>query len=79
MKKIAMIGTGAYGLGVSISLLKKNESVSMWVENEDKAKFLNNNKKHANILPNIEIPANITFSNDLDEVIKGTNIVFIEE
>ncbi len=77
MKKIAMIGTGAYGLGVSISLLKKNESVSMWVENEDKAKFLNNNKKHANILPNIEIPANITFSNDLDEVIKGTNIVFI--
>ena len=77
MKKIALIGTGAYGLGVSISLLKKNESVSMWVENEDKAKFLNNNKKHANILPNIEIPANITFSNDLDEVIKGTNIVFI--
>lgn len=77
MKKIAMIGTGAYGLGVSISLLKKNESVIMWVENEDKAKFLNNNKKHANILPNIEIPANITFSNDLDEVIKGTNIVFI--
>lgn len=77
MKKIAMIGTGAYGLGVSISLLKKNESVSMWVENEDKAKFLNNNKKIANILPNIEIPANITFSNDLDEVIKGTNIVFI--
>lgn len=77
MKKIAMIGTGAYGLGVSISLLKKNESVSMWVENEEKAKFLNNNKKNANILPNIEIPANITFSNDLDEVIKGTNIVFI--
>ena len=77
MKKIAMIGTGAYGLGVSISLLKKNESVSMWVENEDKAKFLNNNKKHANILPNVEIPTNITFSNDLNEVIKGTNIVFI--
>lgn len=77
MKKIAMIGTGAYGLGVSISLLKKNESVSMWVENEEKAKFLNNNKKNANILPNIEIPANITFSNDLDEIIKGTNIVFI--
>lgn len=77
MKKIAMIGTGAYGLGVSISLLKKNESVSMWVENEDKAKFLNNNKKHANILHNIEIPTNITFSNDLNEVIKGTNIVFI--
>ena len=77
MKKIAMIGTGAYGLGVSISLLKKNESVSMWAENEEKAKFLNNNKKNANILPNIEIPANITFSNDLDEIIKGTNIVFI--
>lgn len=77
MKKIAMIGTGAYGLGVSISLLKNNESVSMWVESEKRAEFLNKNKKNANILPNIEIPENITFSNDLNEVIKGTNIIFI--
>lgn len=77
MKKIAMIGTGAYGLGVSISLLKKNESVSMWVESKERAEFLNKNKKNANILPNIEIPTNVTFSNDLNEVMKGTNIVFI--
>lgn len=77
MKKIAMIGTGAYGLGVSISLLKKNESVSMWVESKERAEFLNKNKKNANILPNVEIPTNIIFSNDLNEVIKGTNIVFI--
>ena len=77
MKKIAMIGTGAYGLGVSISLLKKNESVSMWVESKERAEILNKNKKNANILPNIEIPTNVTFSNDLNEVMKGTNIVFI--
>ena len=77
MKKIAMIGTGAYGLGVSISLLKKNENVTMWVESEERANFLNKNKKNANILPNIEIPENITFTNDLNETIKGTNIVFI--
>ncbi len=77
MKKIAMIGTGAYGLGVSIALLKKNESITMWVESEERAKFLNNNKKNANILPNIEIPENITFTNDLNEVISNTNIVFI--
>ena len=70
MKKIAMIGTGAYGLGVSIALLKKNESITMWVENEEKAKLLNNNKKNANILPNIEIPETIIFTNDLNEVIK---------
>ena len=77
MKKIAMIGTGAYGLGVSIALLKKNESITMWVESKERAKFLNNNKKNANILPNIEIPKNITFTNDLNEVISNTNIVFI--
>lgn len=77
MKKIAMIGTGAYGLGISIALLKKNESITMWVESEEKAKFLNNNKKNANILPNIEIPENIIFTNDLNEVISNTNIVFI--
>lgn len=77
MKKIAMIGTGAYGLGVSLSLLKKNDNITMWVESEDKAKFLNKNKKNANILPNIEIPDNITFTNNLNDTINNTNIVFI--
>lgn len=77
MKSISIIGTGAYGLSVAISLLKKCNKVKMWVESEERAKFLNENKKNSGILPNVEIPDNIEFSNDYEYVLKDTKIVFI--
>jgi len=77
MKSISIIGTGAYGLSIAISLLKKCKNIKMWVESEEKAKFLNKNKKNSGILPNIEIPDNIEFSNDYEYILKDTNIVFI--
>ena len=77
MKKISIIGTGAYGLSIGLQLIKKYDEVSMWVESIERAKFLNNNRKQSNILPNLIIPKQITFSNDLDSVIKDSNIVFI--
>lgn len=77
MKSISIIGTGAYGLSIAISLLKKCDKVKMWVESEERAKFLNENKKDSGILPNVVIPDNIEFSNDYEYVLEGTNIVFI--
>lgn len=77
MEKIAIIGTGAYGLAIAISLLKKNKHICMWVESSEKAEFLNNNRKNAGILPNIDVPEEIEFSNDYEYVISNTNVVFI--
>lgn len=77
MKKIAIIGTGAYGLSIALALLKKCDTVTMWVESEERANWLNNNRKNSGILPNIEIPEKVEFSNDYQYVIKDTNIVFI--
>lgn len=77
MEKIAIIGTGAYGLSIALSLLKKNKHICMWVESEEKVEFLNKNRKNSGILPNIEIPESIEFSNNYEYVINNTNIVFI--
>lgn len=77
MKTIGIIGTGAYGLGISLSLLKKCDNIHMWVESKERCEFLNNNKKSANILPNIEIPDNIDFSTDYEYILKSSNIIFI--
>ena len=77
MNKIAIIGTGAYGLSIAISLLKKNESVCMWVESKERAEFLEKNRNKSGILPNISIPNKISFSNDISDVISNTNIIFI--
>lgn len=77
MKKISIIGTGAYGLSIAIALLKKCDNVSMWVESIDRAKYIDKHRKNSGILPNITIPDNITFSNDLDSVIKDSKVIFI--
>ena len=77
MKEIAIIGTGAYGLSIALSLLKKNKHIKMWVESKERAEFLNNNKDNSGILPNIIIPEEIEFSNDYEYVIKNANIIFI--
>lgn len=77
MKSISIIGTGAYGLSIAISLLKKCDKVKMWVESEERANFLNENKKNSGILPGIVIPDNIEFSNNYEYVLEDTNIVFI--
>lgn len=77
MEKIAIIGTGAYGLSIALALLKKNKHICMWVESEEKVEFLNKNRKNSGILPNIEIPESIEFSNNYEYVINNTNIVFI--
>lgn len=77
MNNIAIIGTGAYGLSIALTLLKKNKHIKMWVESEERADFLNKNRKNSGILPNIEIPESIEFSNDYEHVINDSKIIFI--
>ena len=77
MNKVAIIGTGAYGLSIGITLLKKCKKVSMWVESEERAKYIHEHRKNSGILPNIVIPDEISFSNDIEEVINDSKVIFI--
>ena len=77
MKKVSIIGTGAYGLSIALALLKKCDTVSMWVESDERATYLDKHRKNSGILPNIIIPSNITFSNNLDITIEDSDIIFI--
>ncbi len=74
---IAIIGTGAYGLSIALALLNNNYKVKMWVESEERAKYIDENRNTVNIIPNIKIPKDIEFSNDYEYILKDTNIVFI--
>ena len=77
MKKIAIIGVGAYGLSIALTLLKNNKNIIMWCESEEKVDYLNKNRKNAGILPNIEIPDEIEFTNDYGYILNETDIIFI--
>ena len=74
---ITIIGTGAYGLSIALALLKNKHTVTMWVESEERVSFLNNHRNDANILPNIKIPNEITFTSSYEDAINKSNIIFI--
>lgn len=76
--KIGVIGTGAYGLAMVKALAKnKQNQIAMWTENMDKVKDYELSNKLPAILPDVELPKGIKFTNDVKEVIDDAEVVMI--
>ncbi len=76
MKKIAMIGSGGWGVALSLILHRNGHNVKLWAYSEDEKNKINNEKK-CKFLPEAIIPDEITCSNSFEEVISGTDIIII--
>lgn len=74
---IGLIGTGAYGQAMAMMLLKNNNDVIMWTENEDKYKFYKENNRIKSLINGVEIPKEIKLTNDIKEVCLNKDIIFI--
>lgn len=75
--KVAVLGTGAFGLAIAHSLAKNNLDVTMWTENNDKYNEWLETKNLKSIMPDYDLPHNISVSNDMQSVIKGSRAIFI--
>ena len=73
--KIAILGTGAYGLALSTVMYQNNNEITMWSKLKEEVEDLNKNRKSASL--NIEIPKDIIITNNLKECIKDKDIIFI--
>ena len=74
MRKIAVIGSGSWGVALSVYLAGQGNDVKIWSFAEDERNLINNEKK-CKFLPNITLPDNIYASNDFKEVIEGAEII----
>ena len=74
MKKIAIIGSGSWGVALAIHLAKNGNKVKVWSFSEEEADLINNEKK-CKFLPNAVIPDNIECRNSYEEVIKDADII----
>lgn len=74
MKKIAVIGSGSWGVALSIHLANKGYVVKIWSFSEDEAKLINKERK-CKFLPDIVLPENITCYTDYEETLKDTDII----
>ena len=76
--KIAIIGTGVYGIAMAIALEKNNTNqIMMWSESSTSLKNIEDTRTSFSPLNGISIPETISFSTSFEEVLKDASIVFI--
>ena len=74
MKKVAIIGSGSWGVALAIHLAKMNNEIKIWSYEQKEADLINNEKK-CMFLPNVELPNNITCYTEMEDVITDSEIV----
>lgn len=74
MRKIAVIGSGSWGVALSVYLASRGNEVKIWSFSEEEINLINNEKK-CKFLPNITLPENIFASNNFEDVINDSEII----
>ena len=74
MKKIAIIGSGSWGVALAIHLAKMGHIVKIWSFEKEEADLINNEKR-CKFLPNVIMPENIVCRTNYEEVIKDADII----
>ena len=74
MKKIAIIGSGSWGVALACHLARCGNEIKIWSFDEEEKELINN-KKRCKFLPKAEIPENVTCSTDFEEVIKDAEFI----
>ena len=74
MKTIAVIGSGSWGVALSIHLAKLGNKIKLWSFAEDERDLVNGEHK-CKFLPNVDLPDGIECSNSYEEVIKDSDFI----
>ncbi len=73
--KVAILGTGAYGMALASIFYNNKLKVSMWTNSEEEKELLLSNGKSNKI--NYVISKDIIISTDMKEVIEGSSLIVI--
>ena len=76
MKNIAVLGSGGWGVALSLVLNKNGHKVKLWSYSVEEKDIINNERK-CKFLPNVNIPEGITCYNDYESVLKDSEIVLV--
>ena len=72
--KICVIGSGSWGMALSIYLANQGNTIKVWSFDENEKNKINKEKKCI-FLPNIELPEGIVCTNSYEEAIQDTQII----
>lgn len=74
MKKIAIIGSGSWGVALAIHLAKLGNEIKIWSFMEEEADLINKEKK-CKFLPEVTLPEGIICTTSYEEAIKNSEII----
>ena len=74
MSKIAIIGSGSWGVALGIHLAKLENEIKIWSFAKEEADLINNEKR-CKFLPNAIIPEGIMCTLSYEEAIKDTDFI----
>ena len=72
--KIGILGSGAYGIALAYLAQKNNNDVIVWSHREEERDILDKTRVSSK-LKNFNIPKEIVFSSDLEECVKGRDLI----
>lgn len=75
--KVTILGTGAYGLALSLMFNKNVNDIVLWTKFENEKDELEKQRGNSKVLPNIRIPDNIKITTDFDLAITDANLIVI--
>lgn len=74
MKKIAIIGSGSWGVALGIHLSKLGHKVNIWSFMQEEADLINNERK-CKFLPEVTIPDGVYCTTSYEETIKDSEVI----
>ena len=77
MSKLAVIGAGSWGTTFAKVLADGGAEVSLWARRKEVADEINSSHRNGDYLPGVNLPANLTASADIAEVLAGASQVYL--
>ncbi len=75
--KVSIIGTGAFGLSLALMFHENNCDIMMWTKLNKELDELKTKRSNERVLPNIKMPSNIKYTNNLKVAIKNRSLIVI--
>ena len=77
LNKVAVLGGGSFGTVLANLAASNGFNVSLWVRDSDQALRINSEGANTSYHPELKLSENIVASDNLNEVIKNADIIFI--
>src|SRR5512135_1615271 len=74
--KVAVLGSGAWGTALAVSLAPRHE-VTLWARNAEQIAAMRSNRRNQRYLPDIALPVELKLSADLDDTLAGAELAII--